>query len=46
MSTVLSHDERDKDNGSTQDKAKRPVSVTKREPAFLSLLLFPDFMLP
>ena len=40
VSKVLSHRERDKDNGSAQDKAERPMPVTKRETTFLFPPLF------
>lgn len=47
MSTVQSHNERNKDNRSTRDKAKRPMSETERKTASLFRLLFPklEFML-
>jgi len=41
MSTIRGHRERDKDNRSAPDKAERPVSVTKREAAFLFPALLP-----
>lgn len=41
-SPVWNHHERDKDNRSAPDKAERPMSVTKREAAFLFPGLLPQ----
>lgn len=42
MSTVWSYHERDKGYRSAPDKAERPMSVTKREGAFLFPTLLPQ----